>query len=84
MTERDRTAKDEGAPERSREESAKLPAGLDEDGRDEALTSGRDVHPTGERADHGHSVPGTRIGDGPRPAAEGDETERVREGSDSA
>lgn len=55
-----------------------MPAGLAADGRDESLVTGRDVHPTGARADHRHSVPGTMIPGAPQPAAAEGEAERVR------
>jgi hypothetical protein len=61
-----------------------LPAGLESAGRDAALEHGPDVNPTGERADHRHSVPGTMIPGGPRPAAARGEWERIREAAESA
>ncbi|MGH2986904.1 MAG: hypothetical protein ACRDLO_09480 [Solirubrobacterales bacterium] len=55
----------------------RLPAGLEGPGRDETLTSGEDVHPSGMRADSRSSVPGTRIPGAPKPSdeAHGDEAE---------
>ncbi len=53
--------------------NSKLPAGLEADGRDESLTSGELVHPTGS-GPHGHTTPpGTSLpedGDGDEPAEE--------------
>jgi len=60
---------------RAREVSQRLPAGLEDGGRDEALEHATEVHPSGTRADHRHSAPGTAIPGAPRPAAEGDSSE---------
>lgn len=59
-----------------------LPAGLEEDGREEGLVHGPEVHPSGARADHRHSVPGTSLPGGPEPAAAGDECEQVRDAAE--
>jgi hypothetical protein len=71
------------SPDQRRQSSARLPAGLEQTGRDESLVSGPDAHPTGTRADRRHSVPGTMIPGGPQPAAAEGEAERVREGAES-
>lgn len=43
--------------------NSKLPAGLEPDGRDESLTSGEFVHPSGS-GPHGHTTPpGTALPD---------------------
>ena len=52
--------------------SQQLPAGLEDGGRDEGLEHPKEVHPSGARADHRHSAPGTSIPGAPHPAAEGD------------
>jgi hypothetical protein len=57
---------------KAREASQQLPAGLEDGGRDEALEHPKEVHPSGARADHRHSAPGTSIPGAPRPAAEGE------------
>lgn len=68
----DRDAADRDRPTRAaREARQELPAGLEDDGRDEELEHSREVHPSGTRADHRHSAPGTGIPGAPRPAAEG-------------
>lgn len=72
----------EESEEQRRQSSARLPAALDQTGRDENLVSGPDAHPTGTRADRKHSVPGTRIPGGPQPAAAEGEADRVREGAE--
>jgi hypothetical protein len=56
-----------------------LPAGLEAPGRADELTSSEDAHPSGARVDHRHSVPGTGIPDGPEPAADDGESERIRD-----
>jgi hypothetical protein len=61
-----------------------LPAGLESAGRDDELVHSPEVQPTGERADRRHSVPGTMIPGGPRPAAAGGEWERVRDAAEDA
>ena len=61
--------------ERAREVSQRLPAGLEDSGRDETLEHATEVHPSGTRADHRHSAPGTSIPGAPRPAAEGEDPE---------
>lgn len=74
----------EESPDQQRRRSARLPAALEQEGRDENLVSGPDAHPTGTRADRKHSVRGTMIPAGPQPAAAEGEAERVREGAESA
>jgi hypothetical protein len=61
-----------------------LPAGLESAGRDDELEHSPEVQPTGERADRRHSVPGTMIPGGPRPAAARGEWERVQEAAEEA
>jgi hypothetical protein len=62
---------------RARAEASKLPAGLEDSGRDEELVHDPEVQPSGTRADHRHSAPGTRIPGAPQPAAAGGEWERI-------
>jgi hypothetical protein len=56
----------------------RLPAALEGPGRDEQLVHGDEVQASGARADHRHSVPGTMIPGGPRPAASYGEWERIQ------
>jgi hypothetical protein len=58
-----------------------LPAALEGPGRADELVHGDDVQASGARADHRHSVPDTKIPDGPRPAASNGEWERIQEGA---
>lgn len=69
-----------------READQRLPAALEAPGRADELVHGEDVQASGARADHRHSVPGTMIPGGPRPAASEGEWERIEEatrGSDN-
>ena len=70
---------------RHHEVDQRLPATLDVSGRAGELEHGPDVQASGARGDHRHSVPGTMIPGGPRPAASAGEWERIetatREGS---
>lgn len=68
-------------PKRERSADMGLPAGLESEGRDDELTRGDLAHPSGAAPDHRHSVAGTRIPGGPRPAAE--DTLRTPEGEDA-
>lgn len=63
---------------RDRTVSLRQPAGLEGPGRADDLSSSPDAHPSGARADHRHSVPGTSIPGGPAPAAASGESERIR------
>lgn len=91
MSDGDRAAErseSQSARERARRREAggtddELPAGLERGGRDENLVHGPDAHPSGARADHRHSVPGTSLPGGPGPAAAAGEEERVRAARDS-
>jgi hypothetical protein len=82
----------ESQPEREQQERLEreprpkegLPAGLESAGRDEGLEHSPEVQPTGERADRRHSVPGTMIPGGPRPAASGEEWERIQDAAEDA
>jgi hypothetical protein len=69
---------------RQRHIDDRLPAGLEAPGRDEELVHGDDVQASGARADHRHSVPGTMIPGGPRPAASDGEWERIQAGTAAA
>ena len=62
--------------------NATLPAGLEDSGRAEELEHGADVHPSGAGIGHRHSVPGARIPDAPRPPAEAEELDRIREAAE--
>jgi hypothetical protein len=62
----------------ARRANEELPAGLEDTGRDEELVHGPDAQPSGARADHRHSVPGTKIPGAPNPASAAGEWERVR------
>jgi hypothetical protein len=62
---------------RAPEPNARLPAGLDDAGRDEELAHGPEAHPSGARGDHRHSVPGTMIPGAPHPAEAAGERERM-------
>jgi hypothetical protein len=65
---------------RDAEASMRLPAGLEDAGRDPELVHDRDNHPSGARADSRHSVPGTAIPGAPTsPAAADEEAEAARE-----
>jgi hypothetical protein len=74
MPARDRDQRER--PGDAHEVSRRLPAGLEDSGRDEELEHAKEVHPSGTRADHRHSAPGTSIPGAPRPAAEGEGPER--------
>jgi hypothetical protein len=67
-----------------REVDQRLPAALEQAGRAEELVHGEDVPASGARADHRHSVPGTMIPGGPRPAASAGEWERIEEATRGA
>jgi hypothetical protein len=58
--------------------SGELPAGLEDTGRDPNLLHTPEAQPSGARADHRHSVPGTKIPGAPNPASAAGEWERIR------
>jgi hypothetical protein len=60
---------------REREANARLPAGLEDSGRDEQLVTGAEAHPSGTPPDHRQGPPGTRIAGAPHAAAERDSDE---------
>lgn len=62
MANTDRKSDEEGARKRrERESNERLPAGLDDEGRDEGLEHAEEVHSSGLRSDYRPSVPGTGI-----------------------
>jgi hypothetical protein len=63
---------------RYREVDQQLPAALDVSGRADELVHGAEVQASGARGDHRHSVPGTMIPGGARPAASAGEWERIQ------
>lgn len=57
----------------------RLPAGLEDPGRDQALVHDPEAHPSGARGDSRHSVPGTAIPDADASTSARDvESEHVR------
>jgi hypothetical protein len=74
----DRDAEAQELHREAREASAKLPAGLEDSGRDEELVHDREVQPSGARSDRRHSAPGTMIPGAPEPAAASGEWQRIQ------
>src|SRR5204862_2865572 len=68
---------------RAQVEGGKLPAGLEDSGRDERLVHPPEVQPSGARSDRRQSVPGTMVPGAAAPAEASDEWPWIERADDS-